>query len=710
MQQNYRIRPYPPVIALILLFLTVMAFSLFLVSREINQIEIARTKGAVANVLKAEVQQITRTADEAAVWKDFSRIASQDSERQEFFWNSWSIASAEEQKYETIAVFDEASRAVIQYRQGHAHRSDLKMRFGAPLTVMIKKTQSDSLSRGGIVATNDGLMLIATATILPPTAALDPLSQNKPTYVLLVAKPIDQTSLSQMSKELQLQDITVLPQSRDRVGFEIRDPIGVKIATLSWRLPNPGYQSLLRALPLIVFVAFIHIFFALLLVQRAYASVKQLETEAHIDSLSKLPNRRALRYQLNKQLERRETVALALIDLDGFKVINDNFGHAVGDRLIVAVAEMLADLCGKSAIVARLGGDEFAIVVSGNQSIEKLEAIARQILGRMAHPFRVDERTVVVGASIGLASACLNDVSTTELMRRSDVAMYAAKRTGKMRMCWYDEMLDQKQASARTIEIELRSSIEAEAFEMVYQPVVCADRLSLIGVEALLRWVSPTRGDIGPSEFIPVAEETGLIDRIGMIALRKVCIDALPWKDIDVSINVSVAQMRNPEFAKNLLLVLKESGFPSHRLILDISEDYIFYDPEMSKKTISTIKQDGVRIAVDNYGTGRMTLPYLQMFNIDKIKIDGSLSAKACNSEQGLVVLNSVYTVAKALGFEVSAEGIETAHQAELVKIVGCDQLQGWLFSREISAAEITKLLNQSEATTVNAHQYIASA
>lgn len=710
MQQNFRIRPYPPVIALVLLFLTVMAFSLLLVSREVNQIEIARTKSAIENALKAGVQQITRTADETAVWKDFARIAAEDGAKQKLVWNAWSVASAEEQKYETIAVFDQSSRAIIHYRKGHALRTDLKSRFGASLIAMIRKTQNDKVSRGGIVATSDGLMLIATSTISPQSAALNPLKQNGQAFTLLVAEPIDQSILSQLSNDLQLQDIAVSPQTRDRVGFEIRNPIGEKIATLSWRTPNPGYQSLLRALPLIGFVAFIHIFFALILVRRAYVSVKQLETEALIDSLSKLPNRRALRGQLHKKLEHREKIALALIDLDGFKAINDNFGHAVGDRLIVAVAEMLADLCGNSAIVARLGGDEFAILVSGNKSVEKLEAVALKILGRMAHPFRVDERTVVVGASIGLASASLNDVSTTELMRRSDVAMYAAKRTGKMRMCWYDELLDLKQASARTIEIELRASIEAEAFEMVYQPVVCADSLALIGVEALLRWVSPTRGDIGPSEFIPVAEETGLIDRIGMIALRKVCLDALPWKDIDVSINVSVAQMRNPEFSKNLLLVLKESGFPSHRLILDISEDYIFYDPEMSKKTISSIKQDGVRIAVDNYGTGRMTLPYLKMFDIDKIKVDGSLSANACTSEEGLVVLNSVYTVAKALGFEVSAEGIETAHQAELVKIVGCEQLQGWLFSREVPAAEIARLLGQGRSVSAIPSQRIVQA
>jgi diguanylate cyclase (GGDEF)-like protein len=708
LQKSYRIRPYPPVIALILLFLMVMAFSLLLVSREANQAEAARTKGVVESALNAKIQQIIDTANENAIWDDAARVVYTDIGNQTFFWNAWGVASAEEKKFETIAVVDQAGRSLIQYRKGRALRTDLQQRFGSSFPAMINQSRTKNGPTGGIVSTVDGLMLIATAPILPTSVALDEFVPSKGTFFLVVAKPIDELALSAMARELKITDVAVSPKTSQRAGIEIRNPIGANVATLSWVSSNTGYKSLMRALPLIAIVALLHILFALILVRRAFASVKLLENRALIDSLSKLPNRRAIRSELDKRLVYGEKVALGLIDLDGFKAINDNFGHPVGDRLIVAVAEMLADLCGKSAIVARLGGDEFAILVNGYRCVERLESITQQILARMAHPFRVDERTVVVGASIGLASASLHDFSTAELMRRSDVAMYTAKRAGKMRMCWYDEILDQRQATARTIETELRASIETEAFEMVYQPVVSASSLTLIGVEALLRWVSPTRGDIGPSEFIPVAEETGLIDRIGMIALRKVCEDALLWDDIDVSINISVAQMRNPEFAKNLALVVTETGFASDRLILDISEDYILYDPAISSKTISEIRSTGVRIAIDNYGTGRMTLPYLRKFEIDKIKVDGSLIANACDSDDGLVILNSIATVAKALGIAVSAEGIETTPQAELVKVVGCEQLQGWLFSREVSAQDISALLAQTQTLPITTKKRVA--
>ncbi len=685
-----------------------MAFSLLLVAREANQTEASRTKSEVASAIKSQVQQIIDTANDNAVWDDAARAVYTDIGNQAFFWNAWGVASAEEKKFETIAVVDQGNRSLIQYRKGRALRSDLQFRFGESLAAMITKSRFDNAPTGGIVSTSDGLMLIAAAPILPTSAALDSFVPPNGALFLVVAKPLNETSFSTIARELRIQDLDVSPSTSRRTGIDIRNPIGVNVATLSWNSLNTGYESLVKALPLIAFVALIHIFFALILVRRAYASMKLLEKKALIDSLSKLPNRRAIRAELDKRLVYGEKVALSLIDLDGFKAINDNFGHAVGDRLIVAVAEMLTDLCGKSATVARLGGDEFAILVSGYQCVEKLESIAQQILVRMAHPFRVDERTVIVGASIGLASASLHDFSTAELMRRSDVAMYAAKRAGKMRMGWYDEVLDQRQATARTIESELRASIEQEAFDIVYQPVVSATSLELVGVEALLRWVSPTRGDIGPAEFIPVAEETGLIDRIGMIALRKVCKDAFLWNDIDVSINISVAQIRNPEFAKNLALVLNETGFSSDRILLDISEEYMLYDSEISNKTISDIRKSGVRICVDNYGTGRTTLSYLRQFNIDKIKIDGSLIANACNSDEDLVVLNSIAAVAKALGVDVSAEGVETPAQAELVKLVGCGQLQGWLFSREISASEVSKLLEKSEALPLAAQQRAA--
>jgi diguanylate cyclase (GGDEF)-like protein len=402
---------------------------------------------------------------------------------------------------------------------------------------------------------------------------------------------------------------------------------------------------------------------------------------------------------LGKRLAHGERLALAMIDLDGFKAINDNFGHAVGDRLIKATAEVLEGLVGDRGMVARLGGDEFAILLSGNHCVTRLETVAQDTLARLSQPFRIDERTVVVGASIGLVSASLHDYDTSEFMRRADVAMYAAKRAGKMRIYWYDELLDQRRAKAQTIEIELRAAIENEVFELVYQPIVDAVDKSVVGVEALLRWNSPTRGDVGPAEFIPVAEETGLIDRIGLIALRRVCTDGMMWPDVDVSINVSSSQLRNPDFVGNLATVLTQTGFPANRLILEITETYLLYDPETALGVVRALKSMGVGIALDDYGTGCASIGFLQRFMFDRIKIDGQMIVDAYRTDSGLVLLNAVVATTRALGMSICAEGIETEAQAELMRVAGCEQLQGWHYARPMPADEITRTaVRQREA------------
>ena len=386
---------------------------------------------------------------------------------------------------------------------------------------------------------------------------------------------------------------------------------------------------------------------------------------------------------------RGEKLALALIDLDGFKGINDNYGHHVGDRLIKSVAELLGGLVGARGMVARLGGDEFAIMVPGSSAVSELQDIARAMLDKLSRPFRIDERTVLVGASIGLASVSLSDFDAGELMRRADVAMYAAKRAGKMRLSWYDEMLDQKQAVAHTVEMELRAAIEAQDFDIVYQPVVGIHDKKIMAVEALLRWSSPTRGEVSPSEFIPVAEETGLIDRIGMIVLRRACREGLEWGNVHVAVNVSAAQLRNPEFSLELGRVLEETGFPAERLELEITEAYLVYDPDTAGKVLREVRALGVGVSLDDFGTGYASIGFLRQFSFSKVKLDRSLVTDASQNEAARTVVQASIAVARALDMAVAAEGVETDDQADMMRVAGCDQLQGWLVSRPVTAKDV---------------------
>jgi diguanylate cyclase (GGDEF)-like protein len=507
--------------------------------------------------------------------------------------------------------------------------------------------------------------------------------------------PFGQPAADTIGRNLLLDNMILSNRPVSEAGIAVRDAAGNRIASLNWKPTQTGFKALRLAIPWIAIAAAFHLMIGILVSRRALRSVATLAEQALVDSLSNLPNRRALRRDLDHRLKRGEKLALALIDLDGFKGINDSYGHQVGDRLIKCVAELLREQVGTRDMVARLGGDEFAIMVRGSSAVIELQDIARAVLDQLSRPFRIDERTVLVGASIGLASVSLNDFDASELMRRSDVAMYSAKRAGKMRLCWYDEMLDQRQATAQTIELELRESIDAHDFDLVYQPMVGINDRKIIGVEALLRWSSPTRGEVSPSEFIPIAEETGLIDRIGMIVLRRACCEGLDWGDVRLAVNVSAAQLRNPEFSTELSRVLSETGFPAERLELEITEAFLIYDPDAACKVLNEIRDLGVGVSLDDYGTGYASIGFLRKFSFSKVKLDRSLVAEAGLSDEARTVVQANIAVARALNVAVAAEGVETPDQADMMRVAGCDQLQGWLFSRPVAAKDIAARVAQ---------------
>lgn len=542
---------------------------------------------------------------------------------------------------------------------------------------------------GGLAASSDGIVLIGMANIMPTSSTLDGIVPETGAYRLVFTKPFRQDIADTIGRGLLLDNMTLSNRPAGDAGIAVRDASAQPVASLNWTPSRPGIKALKRAIPWIVIGAILHLLIGIAVSRQALRSVGRLARQALMDSLSNLPNRRALRRELDRRLKRGEKLALALIDLDGFKGINDNYGHHVGDRLIKSVAELLGGLVGARGMVARLGGDEFAIMVPGSSAVSELQDIARAMLDKLSRPFRIDERTVLVGASIGLASVSLSDFDAGELMRRADVAMYAAKRAGKMRLSWYDEMLDQKQAVAHTVEMELRAAIEAQDFDIVYQPVVGIHDKKIMAVEALLRWSSPTRGEVSPSEFIPVAEETGLIDRIGMIVLRRACREGLEWGNVHVAVNVSAAQLRNPEFSLELGRVLAETGFPAERLELEITEAYLVYDPDTAGKVLREVRALGVGVSLDDFGTGYASIGFLRQFSFSKVKLDRSLVTDASQNEAARTVVQASIAVARALDMAVAAEGVETDDQADMMRVAGCDQLQGWLVSRPVTAKDV---------------------
>ena len=433
----------------------------------------------------------------------------------------------------------------------------------------------------------------------------------------------------------------------------------------------------------------------LILGKLGLANARELASLGHTDTLTMLGNRRALHADIARSAEPGEEIALALIDLDGFKQVNDHYSHFVGDNLIRECARLFKDICGQEAKCYRLGGDEFAIVMLGPLAGTILEGICRNILARLSRPIAIDERRIAVGASIGLSRSNGEDgLTSSELLRRSDVAMYASKRAGRMRCTWFSKEFDRNREAQGQLDDELRQALANDEFVVHYQPLVDADTQEIVAVESLIRWVRPDGKQIGPHIFIPVAEESGLINAIGLWVLRRACSDALAWEDITLSVNISGAQLRNPEFPIQLGQILEETGFPANRLDLEITETCLVLDPVVAERSLDVIRGFGVNVSLDDFGTGYASIGFLRQFRFEKLKLDRSLVVQAEEDEGSRAMMVSSIAMARALKMGVTAEGVETIEQAALVRTAGCDQIQGWLYYKAMPGEEITQLLH----------------
>lgn len=441
-----------------------------------------------------------------------------------------------------------------------------------------------------------------------------------------------------------------------------------------------------------------------LLSRNGIANVRELETLGTTDLLSQLPNRRALHEDITRLSRSDDEVAIALIDLDSFKQVNDHYGHAVGDQLIAACARLLEETCGREAQCYRLGGDEFAAVMHGRVAGTILEGMCRSLLEQLKLPISVAERDVTVGASIGLARSTVAErLPSSELLRRSDVAMTMSKRGGKMRCTWFNTSFDQRREAVRELEDEMRAGLSEGEFELAYQPLVDAATGGIVAVEALLRWNRRDGRKIGPNVFIPVAEESGIINPLGLWVLRQAVSDARRWKGITLSVNISAAQLRNPEFPVKLGEVLEETGFPPEMLELEVTETCLVLDPVVAERSLDVIRKFGVRISLDDFGTGYASIGFLRQFRFEKLKLDRSLVVQASEDEGSRAMMLSSIAVARALNMGVTAEGVETQDQADMVRLAGCDQIQGWLFYKALPAGQVDALI-EAQTDVTDAH------
>ncbi|MEW6638857.1 MAG: EAL domain-containing protein [Pseudomonadota bacterium] len=425
----------------------------------------------------------------------------------------------------------------------------------------------------------------------------------------------------------------------------------------------------------------------------------QLAFMAHHDALTGLANRLRYREALEQAvagLGRGSDVAILCLDLDRFKGTNDTLGHHIGDDLLRQVGARLAACAGASALVARLGGDEFAIVLAGHGPMAgEAAALARQIIDAIAAPFEISGHHLTIGISIGITIAPTDGDDPEQLLRNADLALYRAKEDGRGTFAFFEPGMDARAQARRLLEMELKTALTRDEFEVYYQPIVGFETGQIVGFEALVRWIHPIRGLIPPGQFIPVAEETGLIRAIGALVLRRACRDAVSWsQQVCVAVNLSPVQFTNTDLVETVIAALEGAGLPAERLELEITESLLLNDSETTFATLRRLRGLGVRISIDDFGTGYSCLSYLRRFPFDKIKIDRSFVQDLDEREDAMAIVRAVTGLGRSLGITTTAEGVETRSQLDLLRAEGCTEVQGYLFSPPRPASEVEWMLS----------------
>ncbi|MCX6019984.1 MAG: EAL domain-containing protein, partial [Chloroflexi bacterium] len=389
-------------------------------------------------------------------------------------------------------------------------------------------------------------------------------------------------------------------------------------------------------------------------------------------------------------------LAMLYLDLDDFKSVNDTLGHLVGDELLKTVANRLRGCVGKTDIVARLGGDEFAIIQTAIQCPADAGQLAQRIREALAVPCEIDGQQVLTDVSIGISISPDDATELDQLLKNADMALYRAKADGRGTYRFFEAAMDAHAKARRALEIDLRKALGNGELELHYQPLVNLAHDTISGCEALLRWRHPVRGMISPGEFIPIAEETGLITSIGEWVVMTACAEAATWPNgIKVAVNVSPVQFRSAALALTVVNALAKSGLAARRLELEITEAVLVQDSDTTLATLHQLRDIGVHIAMDDFGTGYSSLSYLRSFPFDKIKIDQSFIKDLSHNDGSAVIVRAVTGLASSLNMTTTAEGVETQEQLDLIRKLGCTEMQGYLFSRPKPAAELLPLLLQ---------------
>jgi diguanylate cyclase (GGDEF)-like protein len=554
--------------------------------------------------------------------------------------------------------------------------------------------------------------VVSVMTLVPHSTAV--VQERGSEFLIAGVRFLDASFLTETADAYLLNGVRFTRASdvaSDEQSYAFKTDAGETIGQFVWKPRLPGAKILSDVLPVLAIgLALIGAAIAFLIrgLRKTYTELVTSEAQArHLalhDTLTGLPNRAFLNDRLDEALadveQGRGQMALMFLDLDRFKQVNDTLGHAAGDALIRELATHLNVTLRPGDVLARLGGDEFAIIMHDVVDRMDIEELCLDIVTTVSRPFDILGNSARVGISIGIAVAPDAGVDRNELARKADIALYQAKKNGSQRFQFFTEEMSADVQQRRTLECELRDALEAPGqLEIVYQPIYSADLSGISSVEALARWHHPRLGAISPIVFIALAEECGLIDRLGEWVLRQACATARTWGIERIAVNVSPMQFKQSNFGTRVLAILGETGLSPNRLEIEITESTLLDASDASARGLKMLRNAGVTIALDDFGTGYSSLSYLMRLEVDRIKIDRSFVSHLGQSQQSGSIVQAIVTMAHAVGVAVTAEGVETGEQQEFLSRIGCNDLQGYLLSPPLSALGLVELFGGKKGT-----------
>ncbi len=701
---------------IVVLMAAMLGGFLWYAARKADELSIDRQQKLIATVLEQNFRSVAHDQEVATVWDDAVEELARRPIDQSWIDDNLGLWFYTYYGHDEVFIVDPEDRPVHAMRKGR--RDDVatyarsmgdtgraligelraKMRGGAKIL-----KQGTVLSPGAIdlAVVHGHPAIISAKPIVTDTGRL-PIPPGRE-YVHISIRYLDGSFITDLARRYQLEGghfSRVMPTDKGLSTVTWRTRSGQRIGYFVWKPFSPGAAMLRQVAPVLLvslLLVFALVAWLLLRISRGTlqlsAAKSQAQHMADHDPLTGLANRALFDKRLTEGIAEisvtGRSLALIYVDLDHFKNVNDHLGHPTGDQLICALAGILSRLA-PDDLVARLGGDEFAIIHSSDNSASSAELLARSIHRTLARPIDLGNGEVLIGASIGVAVAPQDGLDRVDLVRKADIALYDAKRSGRRRHSFYAPVMGERIRDRNEIEAELREAMRTgEGLDIAYQPYFAAKTGLLLGAEALIRWNHPTRGRMLPDQFIPIAEESGLIETLNEWVLEQACIVAARWPAGTISVNLSAVQLRNPALAERVYAILKRTRLFPSRLELEITETSFVDASEKSRSNLGWLRDIGVRVALDDFGTGYSSFRHLRGFEVDRIKIDRSFVSTIQPGQAGSPVIQAIVDLARLSGLETTAEGVETEQQRLFLASVGCDVLQGFLLAMPLSIAEV---------------------